>query len=182
MVSGLLQLSTRARIRDALAQAVRDRVIMESPAAHLKYQKRKAPIRLTPTWEQFVAIVADVRSQPFNRDADDSGDFIETIGLLGLGQAELSGMKREHVDLESERIQVYRLKTATPFHVPIFPQARAPVERLCQGKRPTERLFPIDQARKGVDECVQAIGISSLHSAQPEKNVHHAKQLSEAWT
>ena len=47
-------------IRDALAQAVRDRVIMESPAAHLKYQKRNAPIRLTPTWEQFVAIVADV--------------------------------------------------------------------------------------------------------------------------
>jgi integrase len=151
-----------ALVRNALAQAVRDRVIGESPAAHLTYQKRKAPIRLTPTWEQFVAIVADVRSQPFNRDADDSGDFLEAIGLLGLGQAELAGMKREHVDLESERVQVYRLKTATPFHVPIFPQGRALVERLCQGKRPTERLFPIDQARKALTNACKRLGFPAF--------------------
>jgi hypothetical protein len=62
----------------------------ESPAGHLKYIKRQKPIRLTPTWEQFKAIVADVRSQQFNADAQDSGDFLEAMGLLGLGQAELA--------------------------------------------------------------------------------------------
>ena len=71
-------------------------------------------------------------------------------------------MKREHVDLESERIQVYRLKTATPFHVPIFPQARALVERLCQGKRPTERLFPIDQARKALTNSCKRLGFPAF--------------------
>jgi len=53
-------------IRDALAMAVRDKVIYESPAAGLSHRKRKRPIRLTPTWEEFQSIIADIRSQEFN--------------------------------------------------------------------------------------------------------------------
>src|SRR4029453_7196475 len=86
-------------IRDAFALAVRDHVILENPAGGLKYRKRQAPVRLTPSFDQFQAIIADVRAQPFNADAQDSADFLEACGLLGLGQAELAGMKREHVDL-----------------------------------------------------------------------------------
>ena len=110
-------------VRDALAMAVRDHALMENPAAHLKYRKRMKPIRLTPTFEQFKAIIADVRSQKFNDDSADSADFLEACGLLGLGQAELAGMKREHIDLESGRIIVYRFKTDTGFVIPIYPQA-----------------------------------------------------------
>src|SRR5215813_8501176 len=64
-------------LKEMLALALRDRVISESPAAHLKYLKRQKPIRLTPTWEQFKAIVDNVRAQVFNADAQDSADFLE---------------------------------------------------------------------------------------------------------
>jgi hypothetical protein len=54
--------------REVLALAVRDRLISVSPVAHLKYSKREKPIRLTPTFEQFKAVIADVRaSEQFQR-------------------------------------------------------------------------------------------------------------------
>jgi integrase len=145
-------------IRDAFALAVRDHVILENPAGGLKYRKRQAPLRLTPTWEQFRAIIADVRAQPFNADAQDSADFLEACGLLGLGQAELAGMKREHVDLDAGRVLVYRHKTATPFWLPIFPQARPLVEKLSAGKKHHANLFPIAQARKALAGACARLG------------------------
>jgi hypothetical protein len=75
-------------LKDVFKIAVRDRVILVSPAQHLKYTKRDEPIRRTPTLEQFQAIVESIRSQRFNgHDADESADFVEFIGLAGLGQA-----------------------------------------------------------------------------------------------
>lgn len=145
-------------VRAALAMAVGDRVITENPAANLKYRKRKQPIRLTPAFEQFKALIADVRSQQFNRDAEDSGDFLEAMGLLGLGQAELAGMKREHIDLPSGRILVFRHKTATPFTIPLYPQARSLTQRLCEGKKPHQHLFAIGQARKALTNACVRLG------------------------
>lgn len=45
------------------------------------YRKRTEPIRPTPTFEQFQQIVADIRGQRFNADADQSGDFVEWLGV-----------------------------------------------------------------------------------------------------
>ena len=56
-------------VRSALDLAVRDRVIMENPATDLAWRKRKRPIRLTPTLEEFQAIVADARAQVYKRTA-----------------------------------------------------------------------------------------------------------------
>jgi integrase len=98
--------SAFALVRSALDVAVRDKIIIENPVAHLKYRKRETPVR--PTFEQFQEIVADVRAQPFNADAQDSGDFLEMMGLLGLGQAELSALGRSDVDLVASRIFVKR--------------------------------------------------------------------------
>jgi len=137
-------------IRDALDMAVADRIIIESPAKGLKYRQRKQPIRETPTFEQFQQIVADIRAQKFNREAQDSGDFVEFLGLAGLGQAEAAAIKRSDVDLESGRMIVYRHKTDKGFAVPIYPQLRPLVEKLCKGKKYNERLLAIDQARKAL--------------------------------
>jgi integrase len=137
-------------VRDALDMAVADRIILESPAKGLTYRKRSKPIRLTPTFEQFNQIVADIRAQRFNREAGQSGDFVEFLGLAGLGQAEAAAIKRSHVDLESGRIIVYRHKTDTGFVIPIYPQVRALVEKLCNGKKPNERLFSINESRKAL--------------------------------
>jgi len=122
----------------------------KTPAAGLKYRKRSRPIRLTPTFEQFKAIVADIRSQRLNREAEQSGDFVEFIGLAGLGQAEVSALTRAHIDLEAGRLIVHRRKTDTGFSIPVYPQLRPLVEKLCNGKEPNDRLFTINEARKAL--------------------------------
>src|SRR6516162_3227726 len=50
-------------IRDALDMAVGDKIIIDSPAAQLKYRTRTKPIRQTPTFKQFKQIVTDIRAQ-----------------------------------------------------------------------------------------------------------------------
>jgi integrase len=145
-------------IRGAFDLAVRDKVIADSPASGLKFRKRDKPIRLTPTFEQFKSIVAHVRAQRFNSDAQDSADLLEAGGLLGLGQAELAGMKREDIDLESGRIIVYRHKTDTGFVIPIYPQARPLIEKLCTGKKAGARLFPISNASKSLSSACRSLG------------------------
>ncbi len=150
--------SALALVRSALDLAVCDKIIVENPVAHLKYRKRETPVRLTPTFEQFQEIVASVRGQPFNADAQDSGDFLEMMGLLGLGQAELSALGRSDVDLAAGRIFVKRRKTGVGFHIPIFPQARDLIEKLCQGKRHDERLFKLDDPRKALTSACNRLG------------------------
>jgi integrase len=139
-----------ACIKELFALAVRDRIIPFSPATHLKSAKREKPIRLTPTFEQFKAIIADVRAQQFNADAQDSADFLEAMGFLGLGQAELSALTRDDVDLEAGRIITFRHKTSTGFAIPIFPQVRPLLEKLCKGKSNGRRIFEIANAKKAL--------------------------------
>jgi integrase len=146
-------------IRDALDMAVADKIIIESPAKRLTYRKRSKPIRLTPTFEQFQAIVADIRAQRFNREAGQSGDFVEFLGLAGLGQAEAAAITRAHVDLEAGRIAIYRQKMSVAFYIPIYPQLRPLVEKLCNGKRPNERLFPINEARKALANACKRLDL-----------------------
>lgn len=144
-------------IRTVLDMAVKDRIIAESAAGGLKYRKRSRPIRLTPTFEQFKAIIADIRGQRFNREAEQSGDFIEFIGLAGLGQAEVSALTRAHIDLDAWRIIVHR-KTDTGFSIPIYPQLRPLVEKLCNGKEANARLFAINEARKALANACRRLG------------------------
>jgi integrase len=147
-------------IRNAFDLAVRDRIIADSPAAHLKYRKRNKPIRLTPTFEQFKQIVANIRAQRSNREAEQSADFVEFLGLAGLGQAEVSALTRADVDLQAERIITYRHKTRQGFAVPIFPQLRPLVEKLCKGKAHDERLFKHDDAAKALSNACNRLGLS----------------------
>ncbi len=149
--------SALALVRSALDLAVCDKIIVENPVAHLKYRKRETPVRLTPTFEQFQEIVASVRGQPFNADAQDSGDFLEAMGLLGLGQAELSAIKRGDVDLGREQIIVYRHKTDHGFAIPLYPQSRPLIEALCRAKKHDQRLFRIDDARKALGSACRRL-------------------------
>src|SRR5256886_15214802 len=112
------------------ALAVRERIIAASPAQHLKYLKRETPIRKTPTFEQFQAIVESIRSQKFNgHNADESADFVEFIGLAGLGQAEASNLEWSDVSFEREQITTFRHKTKSGFAIPLYPQVRPLLER-----------------------------------------------------
>jgi integrase len=145
-------------VKELFNSAVRDRIITASPAAHLRSAKREKPIRLTPTFEQFKAIIADVRAQQFNADAQDSADFLEFLGLAGLGQAEAGSLARADVDLAAGHIITYRHKTSTGFAIPIFPQARALLERLCEGKAHDGHVFKIADAKKALAGACRRLG------------------------
>jgi len=147
-----------ACLKELFALAVRDRIIVTSPAAHLRSAKREKPIRLTPSFEQFKAVIADVRAQQFNADAQDSADFLEFLGLAGLGQAEAGSLTRADVDFEAQRIITFRHKTATGFAVPLFPQVRALLERLCEGKAHDEQVFKIADAKKALAGACRRLG------------------------
>jgi integrase len=137
-------------VKEIFSLATRDRMIAASPATHLRYTKREKPIRLTPTFEQFKAIIADVRAQQFNADAQDSADFLEFLGLAGLGQAEVGSLTRADVDLHAGRIITFRHKTNTGFAIPIFPQVRPLLERLCDGKSNGDAILRVRDAKKAL--------------------------------
>jgi integrase len=144
-------------IRSAFDLAVKDRIIADSPAAHLRYRKRSTPIRLTPTFDEFRSIVANIREQKLNRDAEQSADFVEFLGLAGLGQAEARSITRADVDLDAGRIITFRHKTRQGFAIPIFPQLRPLVEKLCKGKAHNERLFKHDDAAKALSNACKRL-------------------------
>jgi integrase len=145
-------------LRAIFSMAVHDRVIATSPAEYLKGSKLPRPIRITPTFEQFKAIIADVRAQRFNADAQDSADFLEFLGLAGLGQAEASSLTRADVDFEADRIITFRHKTVTGFAIPLFPQVRPLLERLCEGKAHDERIFKLNNAKKALSGACKRLG------------------------
>ena len=145
-------------LRELFEFAVRDNCIAKSPCAHLKFRKREKPIRLTPTFEQFKAIIADVRAQPFNADAQDSADFLEFLGLAGLGQAEAASLTRADIDFDAGRLITFRHKTSTGFAIPIFPQLRPLLERLCEGKSNGDSLFTIRDAKKALAGACRRLG------------------------
>ena len=149
-------------LRELFDFAVRDNCISKSPCAHLQYQKRPKPIRPTPTFEEFKAIIANVGAQRFNADAEDSADFLEFMGLAGLGQAEAASLRRGDVDFEAEHIVTFRHKTTTGFTVPIFPQLRPLLSKLCANKAPEERVFKIDNAKKALAGACRRLGLPAF--------------------
>lgn len=143
--------------------AVNDRIIAESPFAKVKtrWKKPQTPTRLVPTAEQFHAIVRSVRSQKFTDHANDSGDFVEFLGLAGLGQAEASALTWGDIDWENQRLQVRRQKTGVPFFVPIYPELLPLLRRLRARNRraSTARpVFKIKDAKKALQAACSRLG------------------------
>lgn len=117
-------------VRAMFAQAVADRIIPENPAEGIPNAKRERPRRMTPSWEQFRAIVENVRGQRWAEHAEDSADLIEFMGLCGVGQAEAAGLCWKHVDFAKGEMLFFRVKTRTAYAVPIFPQVRPLLEKM----------------------------------------------------
>ena len=136
-------------VKSMFEMAVNDNVLAVSPAERIKGKKVVKPIRVTPTFEEFNAIVADVRQQKWNAEAQASADFLEFMGLVGVGQAEMTGLQRQHVNLAKHQITFFRQKTKTPYTVPIYPQAEALLKKLMTqpGLKPTDPLFPVNLAK-----------------------------------
>jgi len=149
-------------VREMFAQAVEDQIIHRSPAAKLKYLKRDKPVRRTPTLEEFKAIIASIREQQYNADCKDSADFVEFLGLAGLGQAEASSLTWGDIDFEKNTLITFRHKTSQGFVVPLYPQLRPLLEGLRgqQTPSPNTKVFKIKDAKKALAGACERLNLS----------------------
>ena len=154
-------------IRAMFGMAEADRMIVRSPVSGMKQRRRETPIRLTPTLSEFRAIVESIRAQKYADTAEESADFIEFLGLAGLGQAEASALIWADVNLERGQLLTFRQKTRTGFAVPIFPQLRPLLEkRLAQAGNPSpeSRVFMVLDAKKALTGACKRLGMPSYSS------------------
>ena len=147
-----------ATAKDLFAMATRDNAICRSPVDHLRSIKLDKPIRKTPTFEEFKAIVASIRSQQFNADAEESADFVEFIGLAGLGQAEAAALQYSDIDWERETITTFRHKTKSGFAVPLYPQLRPLLKRLRNESGSRGPVFKIKDAKRAIAAACRRLG------------------------
>ena len=147
-------------IKQIFGMAVRDGIISRSPAAHLRRVKPPKPIRATPSFEEFKAIVESIRSQKFNgHDAQESADFVEFLGLAGLGKAEAAALKQSDIDWKQEKIITFRHKTKSGFAIPIYPQLKPLLLRRRRDDAPNERVFAINNAKKAIANACRRLNL-----------------------
>jgi integrase len=129
-----------------------DRIITHSPAATIKSSKREKLIRKTPSFEEFKAIVESIREQRFSDTAEESADFVEFLGLAGLGTAEAAALTWSDIDWQRNTITTFRHKTATGFAIPIYPQVRPLLERRFSANNgaSNENVFRVKDAKKAI--------------------------------
>ena len=151
-------------VRAMFALAVADRLIAHSPAASVKELKRDMPIRETPTLDQFQKIVQGIRSEPLNARAEASADFVEFLGLAGVGNAEAAALRWRDVDFAANRIRLFRVKTDTGFVIPIYPQLRPLLEKLHKDASgdPDEKVLKIADAKKALAAACKRLGLQSF--------------------
>lgn len=147
--------------KDIFELAETDGVIAHSPAAKLLRDKLEKPIRKTPTYEDFKAIVLSIRGEKLNADAEESGDFIEFLGLAGLGQAEASALTWGDIDWRNKQITTFRHKTKAGFVIPIYPQLRPLLEKLRGDHEPASEkaVFAIRDGKKALAGACRRLGL-----------------------
>jgi len=161
--------------------ATSDKMIMESPmdAVKVSWKKPQTPKRRVPTLEQFAAIVADIRAQKFNAEAEDSADFIEFMGNAGLGQAEINptAFTWDDVDWDTNWMHILRKKTGERFKVPIYPNLQPLLERLTKKEhKPTDGVLKISDGKKALAAACKRLGYHPFS----QRNIR-AVQIRRLW-
>ena len=152
--------------------AVKDRIIAESPAKLLRqgWKKPQTPKRIIPSLAEFQAIVADIRALPLTfsqtRHTEDTADFLEFLGLAGLGQAEASSLTWGDVDWNRNELHIRRHKTDTHFDVPIYEHLRPLLDRMNRARRgkrsPASLVFKIKDAKKALGAACQRLKLPAF--------------------
>ena len=143
--------------------AVKDRIVAESPFDQVttRWKRPQVPVRRVPTVEQFQAIVEKIREQRYAKFAASTADFVEFLGLAGVGQAEAASLKWGDVDWPAQRISFRRHKTDARFYVPIYPHLRPLLERLKKTAVSVVRtatVFHIHDAKKALKAACERLG------------------------
>ena len=149
--------------RDVFNHAVEDGVIAHSPAASITYRPRKDKNkRLIPSYAEFAAIVAHVRTQKYADTAKESADLIEFMGLAGLGQAECADLTWGDINFQSSKITIIRKKTSKEFSFPIYPALLPMLQRMeeeREDKNATARVFAVKDPKIALDNACKRLNL-----------------------
>lgn len=139
-------------IQGAFDFAVLNRLLADNPARDIKAKKREKPIRLTPSFEQFQKIVAEIRSQKKNARSMQSGDLVEFMGLAGVGNAEARNLTWGDIDFKSQKITLFRQKTRQGYRIPLFPQVKGLLSAMKkrENPKPVQKVFTTKDAKKAL--------------------------------
>jgi integrase len=160
-------------LRAALRLAVDDGVIYRSPLEGVREKKVSRPIRATPTFQEFQAIVDSIRSQRLSDTAKESAEYVEFMGLAGLGQAEASSLAWGDVNFDRGQLITFRHKTKQGFAVPLFPQVLPLLQKrwrraaeLNGGKSlaPDTKVFTVRDAKKAIESACSRLGFPRYSS------------------
>lgn len=147
-------------IRAVFDYAIENQLLAQNPAQGIKPKKREQPIRESPTFEQFQALVESILSQAQNARCRESADFVAFMGLAGVGNAEAVNLRWGDIDFEAGTITLFRQKTRKGYQIPLFPQLRPLLEarRGSQPHPPEEPVFTIKSAKKSLETACARLG------------------------
>jgi integrase len=91
-----------------------------------------------------------------------AGDYYRLRLLTGARQAEILPLTVADVDLTGGRLTLRDTKNRTDHSIVLSTQALEIVKKQCQGKKPTARLFPIEDPRKTLKAINLAVGLGPL--------------------
>ena len=101
-------------------------------------------------------------------------DYYMTAVLTGLRWSELSLVERRDFDLQAGvwtcRPEVD--KTKTTHRLPILPDLLPTLRRVCEDKRPTDRLFPVKQYYTTLNTALKRAGIDKVSEDGRRINFH----------
>jgi integrase len=144
-------------VRAAFDVAVNDKIISGSPVKDLTCRKRNKAIRLTPIFEQFKANVPTFAHRSSTAKPSkaatlsNSWDWPDSDRLTSARLLARTSISRPGELLLPPQYRHW-------LTVPIYPQLRSLVEKLCRGKEHDERLFTITEARKALRNACKRLG------------------------
>lgn len=166
-------------LRLSLGYAVKHGLLLDNPAVGIKRQKTVTKPILCPTREQFKALLAHMRTNKGKRDAEQSADMVEFLGYSGWRKGEATNLRWEHVNFELGQITIAGDAETGPKNrraktVPMSPPLVRLLTRL-RGELPqppqaAERLFAVDNPRKGMETTCKTLGY-------PRFNVHSLRHF-----
>lgn len=152
-------------IKQLFSLAVRDRILAESPfdKVRVRWKKPQTTKRLVPTIQQFEAIIKEVRAAPFTNHGPSSGDFLEFLGLAGVGQAEAASLTWGDVNMGQGIMHFRRHKTGQRFVVPVYAHLQPLMERLRleagTNVQTSDRVFKISDGKVALANACQRLGL-----------------------
>jgi integrase len=158
-------------LRSILTYACKHGLLLDNPAADLKRLRLTSKPILCPTREQFTTLLAFMRSNKGKRNADQSADMVEFLGYAGWRVGEARNLQWQHVNFELGQITIAgdehtgtkNRKTKTvPMSAPLVRLLRRLRDQSAPPFQPTDRVFAVDNPRKGISTACKALGFPAF--------------------